>query len=125
MPTDTLFRPGASQATVTIEFDGHRCKVPAEISVAAALLLDGVRTFRTTPVGAKPRAPYCMMGVCFDCLVEIDGVPSRQSCMTRVREGMVIRTQSGASDADMVVWNSTEIVRLGTVSQLDVKKGRP
>jgi NADH dehydrogenase/NADH:ubiquinone oxidoreductase subunit G len=36
-----------------------------------------------------------MMGVCFDCLVEIDGVPNQQACLTAVREGMVIRWQDG------------------------------
>jgi NADH dehydrogenase/NADH:ubiquinone oxidoreductase subunit G len=37
-----------------------------------------------------------MMGVCFDCLVEVDGAPNRQACLTPVREGMVIRRQDGA-----------------------------
>jgi sarcosine oxidase subunit alpha len=36
-----------------------------------------------------------MMGVCFDCLVVVDGVGSRQGCMTRVRDGMVVETQNG------------------------------
>jgi predicted molibdopterin-dependent oxidoreductase YjgC len=39
-----------------------------------------------------------MMGACFECLVEIDGVPSRQSCMVTVREGMRIHSQEGARD---------------------------
>jgi predicted molibdopterin-dependent oxidoreductase YjgC len=39
-----------------------------------------------------------MMGACFECLVEIDGVPSRQSCMVTVRDGMRIRSQEGARD---------------------------
>ena len=42
------------------------------------------------------RAPYCMMGVCFDCLAEIDGIPNRQSCMVAARPGMHIRRQRGA-----------------------------
>jgi predicted molibdopterin-dependent oxidoreductase YjgC len=39
-----------------------------------------------------------MMGACFECLVEIDGVPSRQSCMVTVRDGMRIHSQEGARD---------------------------
>ena len=42
-----------------------------------------------------PRGPFCMMGVCFDCLVEIDGVPNVQGCMTPVREGMQVRAIQG------------------------------
>jgi aerobic-type carbon monoxide dehydrogenase small subunit (CoxS/CutS family) len=46
----------------------------------------------------SPRAPYCMMGACFECLVEIDGVPSRQSCLVTVQDGMRIHSQEGARD---------------------------
>jgi NADH dehydrogenase/NADH:ubiquinone oxidoreductase subunit G len=35
------------------------------------------------------------MGVCFDCLVTVDGSPNRQGCMTPVRDGMRIETQRG------------------------------
>jgi sarcosine oxidase subunit alpha len=54
---------------------------------------------RTTPVTGAPRAPYCLMGVCFDCLVTIDGVGSWQSCMVLVREGMTVETQVGRREA--------------------------
>jgi predicted molibdopterin-dependent oxidoreductase YjgC len=42
-----------------------------------------------------------MMGVCFDCLVEIDGVANRQACMIEVRDGMRVKRQLGASDIDI------------------------
>lgn len=58
-------------------------------TVASALLAAGVVVFRRTASGAA-RAPVCNMGVCFDCLVTIDGRPSVRSCMTRVSEGMRI-----------------------------------
>lgn len=97
MDTSSLFKiPDVkSGKTVTITFEGFPIEVPAGISVAAALLTSGVLQFRTSVVGAEPRAPYCMMGVCFECLVEIDGVASRQSCLIGVCDGMQIRRQSG------------------------------
>jgi predicted molibdopterin-dependent oxidoreductase YjgC len=52
-----------------------------------------------------------MMGACFDCLVEIDGVPSRQSCMVTVRDGMRVRSQEGARELPPVVAQSPEHVR--------------
>ncbi len=88
----------ASQRSVSISFDGQTILVPEGISVAAALLAGGVREFRSSIVGGVPRAPYCMMGVCFECLVEIDGVPARQSCLIPVREGMQVKRQIGASE---------------------------
>ena len=81
---------------VEVEIDGARIAVCAGISVAAAMLEADALPSRMTAVSASPRAPYCMMGVCFDCLVEIDGVPNRQGCMVAVADGMRIRRQRGA-----------------------------
>lgn len=94
-----LFTAQAAPAgpTVSLMFEGRSITVPAGVSVAAALLLDGAGHFRTTPVSQSPRAPFCMMGVCFECLVEVDGKPGRQACLTTVRDGMVVRRQQGAS----------------------------
>jgi sarcosine oxidase subunit alpha len=50
-------------------------------------------------VTGAPRAPYCLMGVCFDCLVTVDGVGSRQGCLVPVRDGMAIETQLGKREA--------------------------
>ncbi|MCY0389368.1 (2Fe-2S)-binding protein [Robbsia sp. Bb-Pol-6] len=85
-------------ADITLWFNDQPLAVPGGRSVAAALLAAGVRRFRATPVSGTARAPYCMMGACFECLVEIDGVPSRQSCLVPVVDGMRIRSQEGASD---------------------------
>jgi len=64
-------------------------------SVAAALLAAGHAACRTSAVSGVPRGPYCLMGVCFDCLVMIDGVANRQGCMVAVRDGMRVETQRG------------------------------
>lgn len=100
MHTNSLFRqlPQAAGATVTIEFDGAPLTVPAGVSLAAALLASGVTRFRSTPVSGAARAPYCMMGVCFECLMEVDGQPGRQTCQLTVRDGMTVRQQQGARD---------------------------
>lgn len=66
-------------------------------TVAACLLRANVSRFRTTPVLGAPRLPYCMIGHCFDCLVEIDGAGNRQACLTLVEDGMRIREQIGAA----------------------------
>ena len=81
---------------VTFTFNGHPITAPAGDSVAAALLAAGVRACRITPVSGTPRGPYCLMGVCFECLVRIDGVDNRQGCLVRVQEGMRVETQRGA-----------------------------
>jgi len=80
-----------------ITLDGEGLEVPAGLSVAAALVAAGRMPGRTTAVSGTARAPYCMMGVCFDCLVTIDGRANQQACMTPCRAGMEIRTQAGAA----------------------------
>jgi len=97
MSTEPLFKQLASagDTTVCVTFNDVQLHPPAGSNLAAALLATGVRRFRGTPVNGSPRAPYCMMGVCFECLVEIDGTPNCQSCLESVRDGMVIRSQEG------------------------------
>ncbi len=91
-----MFRRLADSGTkIDVTVDGRPVGCRAGDTVAAALLAAGIDRCRTTPVSSAPRAPYCLMGVCFDCLVTIDGVGSRQACLVPVREGMAIETQSG------------------------------
>jgi predicted molibdopterin-dependent oxidoreductase YjgC len=97
MSTEPLFKQLASAGdkAVCVTFNDMQLQAPAGSNLAAALLAAGIRRFRGTPVTGSPRAPYCMMGVCFECLVEIDGTPNCQSCLESVRDGMVIRSQEG------------------------------
>lgn len=87
--------PLAADKTVTIDIDGAWHEVPAHVNVAAAMLSIGVAVARTSSVSGTPRGPFCMMGVCFECLVEIDGVPNQQGCCVQVRDGMHIRAMRG------------------------------
>lgn len=84
-----MFKQETTPATVEIVLDGKNTDVPASVSVAAALLAIGEITARTSQTAKEPRAPHCLMGICFECLMEIDGV-QRQACMTEVEENMVI-----------------------------------
>jgi hypothetical protein len=84
---------------VSIEFDGDMLELAEGENLAAALLAAGVIRFRDTPVSSAPRAPFCMMGACYDCLVEIDGV-STQACMVQVHAGLKIKRLGGNDGAD-------------------------
>lgn len=92
--------PESTRPEVSITVDGRPVAAREGDSVAAALLGSGSLACRTTPVTGAPRAPYCMMGVCFDCLVTVDGTPNVQGCMTRVRGGMRIEIQAGKRRID-------------------------
>lgn len=81
---------------VTVSFDGRSVTAARGETLAAALLAAGVEAFRDSVVGGEPRAPYCLMGICYECLVTIDGIQNRQSCLVEVHEGMVVNSQHGA-----------------------------
>jgi len=83
------------QLSLTIFIDGTATPARHGDTVAAAMLGSGYVACRTTAVSGAPRGPYCLMGVCFDCLVKIDGDANRQACMTTVQDGMRIETQRG------------------------------
>ncbi|MEE9195984.1 MAG: (2Fe-2S)-binding protein [Alphaproteobacteria bacterium] len=83
--------------TIVIDFEGREVQARQGDSVAAALIAVGQVAFCTSPVTGAERGPFCMMGVCFDCMVEIDGVANRQACLTQVESGMRIRRQRGAA----------------------------
>jgi predicted molibdopterin-dependent oxidoreductase YjgC len=85
----------ATDKVVTIHFDGRAIPARQGDSVTAALIGAGEFACRTTAVSGVPRAPYCMMGVCFDCLVVVDGVGNQQGCLTPVRDGMRVERQRG------------------------------
>lgn len=87
--------PDSPNDLVTVQIDGKRVQVPTGATAAAAMLMHGESSTRTTPVTGAPRAPYCMMGVCFECLLEIDGEPNQQGCLVIVAEGMRIARQLG------------------------------
>ena len=80
--------------SITIFFEGSLIQVESGQTVAAALLSKGHLYFRNSPISGQPRAPYCMMGVCYECLLEIDGNSSQQACMIQVCEGMDIKRQN-------------------------------
>ena len=79
---------------VTLTLDGHTVTAYQGESIAALLLAEGYPATRTTHGGA-PRGVYCGMGVCFDCLVIVDGIPNTRACTTWVREGLNVRRQDG------------------------------
>lgn len=83
---------------VGITVDGEQVQAHLGESVAAVLMAGGSPMTRTT-VGGQPRGVFCGMGVCFDCLVVVDGAPNTRACMTWVREGMRVERQRGLGPA--------------------------
>jgi len=87
-----LHEPPAGR--LTIEIDGIPAAADPGESVAAVLLRQPDPWVRLTAVTRSRRAPYCMMGVCFECLAEVDGVSSVQTCLKPVCDGLRVTRQT-------------------------------
>ena len=85
--------PITGSKTVTLTIEGKDINAFEGDTVAAAMLTAGFAYTRITSEKEKRRAPFCMMGICFDCLVEINGIPNQRACQTLVQAGMHVNIQ--------------------------------
>ena len=83
---------GGRGSEITFELDGKPFVAYEGETIAAAMLASGIRSFRLSPKLHQPRGLFCGIGVCFDCLVTVNGVPNVRSCMTGVEAGMRVDT---------------------------------
>ncbi len=81
---------------VRLHFDGREIEALEGETIAAALAASDIVAVRQARSGA-PRGPFCGMGVCFDCLVTVDGRPSQRACLTKVAAGMDVRSSPAAT----------------------------
>jgi D-hydroxyproline dehydrogenase subunit gamma len=85
---------------VEIEFDEISVAVPVGISLAAVIFYLDAIPARQTLLSGSPRAPFCMMGACFECLLEIDGIDNQRACQVEVKAGMRVRRQLAVSGGE-------------------------
>ena len=90
--------PDNTAPKLTVVVNGKPVSVPQGFTAAAAMLLHNEGATRTSALSDEGRAPYCMMGVCFECLMEINSEPNQQGCLVIVTEGMRINRQHGKRD---------------------------
>lgn len=77
------------------DFDGADVPFLEGQSIGAALIDHGVVSWRVTRYLSRPRGIFCGIGVCFDCLLKVDGRPNVRACVTAARPGMEVRSQAG------------------------------
>ena len=69
-------------------FENNEIHAIAGQTVGSALLENNVRVLRRTRFEGAPRGMFCGIGVCFDCVVTINGVANQRACLVEVEEGM-------------------------------------
>jgi predicted molibdopterin-dependent oxidoreductase YjgC len=84
-----------------IEVDGEKLTAYEGETIAAVLLAAGKRTLRTTHVRKHPRGVYCGIGLCYECIMTIDGVPNTRACQTPASPGCRVLTQDGLGELEV------------------------
>jgi hypothetical protein len=90
-------QPVHTDRLVWFRLDGVLCPAYPGDTIAAALYAAGRRAWRRSR-GGEPRGLLCGIGMCFDCLVSVDGVPGVRACLTEVHEGMVVETSQAEGE---------------------------
>lgn len=83
-----------------IEVDGIPGQAFEGETLASVMLANGTRTFRKTRIADEPRGLFCGIGVCYDCLVRVDGRANVRACMTKAAPGMKVSTQRGVGGGE-------------------------
>jgi len=78
---------------IQIFIDGQPIEAFEGESIAAAMMAAGLRAFRFTAKHKTPRGMYCGMGICFECLVTVNGVRNVRACLTPVADEMTVETR--------------------------------
>jgi predicted molibdopterin-dependent oxidoreductase YjgC len=81
--------------SATFSFDGRAIPFEPGQSVGAALWAAGIRSWRTTREQGRPRGLFCGIGVCFDCLIEVEGRSDQRACVVPARARLQVAAQKG------------------------------
>ena len=74
--------------------NGAEIEATESENVGTFLLKRRQQVLRKTRFEDNPRGRFCGIGVCFDCIVTIDGIANQRACITQLRDGMRIEVTS-------------------------------
>ena len=87
----------------TFDFDGRPVPFRSGQTIGAALVAAGIHSWRTTRQHARPRGIFCGIGICYDCLLTVNGRPNRRACLELAASGLTVASQEGTGHADLAM----------------------
>lgn len=85
----------------TFDFDDRAIVYTAGQTVGAALMGSGIYSWRTTRNQGRPRGIFCGIGICFDCLVAVEGIPNQRACLVSARPDLAVTSQTATGHDDL------------------------
>ena len=95
-----ILGPPSETQTVSFDFEGTAVIARIDDTIASALVNAGEKVFRRTHRKRQPRGVFCGIGHCTDCVMIVDGQPNIRTCVTPVRDGMIVKRQIGLGKWD-------------------------
>lgn len=80
-------------AAIEISLDGESAAGVAGQSIAGVILASGRLAWRRTSEAGSPRGLFCGIGVCFDCIVIVNGERDVRACQRRAADGDTVTSQ--------------------------------
>jgi hypothetical protein len=77
---------------ISFFFNGEKFAGTQGQSIAAALIAAGQRELRRTRFGEEPRSIFCCIGICFDCVVTVNGVANQRACLIEISDEMKVES---------------------------------
>lgn len=91
---------GEAGDKIRIVFEGRSLPAREGEPLAVSLLASGLRTFARGVKYHRARGPYCMVGRCSHCVMQVDGEPNVYTCLTPAKHNQQIERQNAFPTAD-------------------------
>lgn len=102
-PSPLRVVPVEASRAVRFVFEGRTIEAAPGETIGVALMASATLVLRTTERLGEGRGLFCNMGICFECLVEVDGRPNVRACQTVAQPGMRVQRQHGHGTSDAPV----------------------
>jgi hypothetical protein len=93
--------PVAEGQALHFTFSGRLLVGRAGDTIASALMANGIRSWRQTRFGGRPRGIYCGIGACFDCLVDVGEEVAVRACLRPLGDGDRVRPSASVGPAGL------------------------
>lgn len=83
---------------ITFTYNGKKIKAYQGETIAAALHAAKIKVLKKSDKYNRPRGLFCAIGNCSSCHMIVNGTSNVKTCITKVKEGMVVKSEVEKGD---------------------------